>query len=182
VELSAGPTKTVVNQYLRKVLGAEGDRLAGEIQVRSEQRWGTFKIEITKVSITDSTGVEQSIFQTGDQVVIEMEYFAHEQVESPIFGLAVHRQDGIHVTGPNTDLAELSIPIVYGMGKVIYQIPHLPLLDGLYKISVAVVDNKDTEMFDYHDGLYSLRVANLDFGSKEKYGMLSFNGEWNHEN
>jgi ABC-type polysaccharide/polyol phosphate transport system ATPase subunit len=181
-EISSGPTKTVVNQYLRKVLGAEGERLAGEIQVRSDQRWGTFKIEITNVTITDLNGVEQTIFQTGDPLILKMEYTAHEPVKSPIFGIAIHRQDGLHITGPNSRFFGLKLPTIEGRGEITYKIPHLSLLDGSYLISVASTNWEDTEMFDYHDRVYPFRVANIGTRDQEKYGMVTLEGEWVVEN
>jgi len=177
-EMSEGPTKTVVNQYLRKVLGVEGERLAGEIQVRSDQRWGTFKIEITKVKITDVNGVEQSIFQTGDPLVLNIEYTAHESVKSPIFGMAIHRLDGLHISGPNTRFNGLKLPTISSTGKISFSIPNLPLLEGGYQISVASTNWEDTELFDYHDRVYPFRVVNIEDHVREKYGMMTLNGKW----
>ena len=178
VEMSAGPTKTVVNQYMRKVLGVEAERLAGEIRVRSDQRWGTFKIEITHVSIMDVNGVEQSIFQTGDPLILKIQYFAHEPVKAPIFGMAIHRQDGLHITGPNTRFFGLKLPTIDGRGEITCKIPHLSLLDGSYQISVASTNWEDTEMFDYHDRVYPFRVANIGSKDKETYGVVTLRGEW----
>jgi ABC-type polysaccharide/polyol phosphate transport system ATPase subunit len=180
-EKISGPTKTVVNRYLRQVFGVETEPLASKIKVQSESRWGSQKIEITRVRITDSVGVEQSIFQTGDTVLVHIEYIANEPVKSPVFGLAVHRQDGLHITGPNTDTVNMTLPTLHGSGKMIYTIPYLPLLEGLYHFSIAVVNQTDTEIFDYHDRLYPLRVANLGHGVKEKYGAITFQGDWIHE-
>jgi ABC-type polysaccharide/polyol phosphate transport system ATPase subunit len=177
-EISEGPTKTVVNQYMRKVLGVEKERLAGEIKVRSDQRWGTFTIEITKVRITDQYGVEQSIFQTGDTLVLSIEYFAHQPVISPIFGMAIHKIDGLHISGPNTRFCGLELPTVSGVGKISFQIPNLPLLDGSYLISVASTDWEDTEMYDYHDRVYPFRVFNISEQDREKYGVVTLNGKW----
>jgi lipopolysaccharide transport system ATP-binding protein len=177
-ELSAGPTKTVVNQYLRRVLGVEGERLAGEIQVKSDQRWGTFKIEITKVKITDAHGVEQSIFQTGDPLVLNIDYIAHEPVESPIFGMAIHRLDGLHISGPNTRFSGLKLPTISGVGRISFSIPRITLLEGGYQISVASTNWDDTELFDYHDRVYPFRVINIEDFVKEKYGMMTLNGKW----
>jgi hypothetical protein len=163
---------------MRKVLGVEQERLAAEIKAKSGQRWGTYKIEITKVRITDQYGVEQSIFQTGDTLVLHIEYVANQPITSPIFGMAIHRMDGLHITGPNTRFNGLKLPTMSGKGGISFKIPHLPLLDGNYHISVASTDWEDTELFDYHDRVYPFRVVNISDRVKEKYGMMTLNGIW----
>ena len=179
-EMAAGPTKTVINHYMRKVLGVDSENLVSEVKARSDQRWGTFKIEITKVKITDSHGVEQSIFQTGDTMVLEIDYMANKPISSPIFGMAIHRLDGFHVTGPNTRFNGIKLPTISGKGKISFKIPELNLLDGSYQISVASTNWEDTELFDYHDRIYPFRVGNIGDRVKEKYGMMTVNGVWQH--
>ena len=63
-----------------------------------------------------------------------------------------------------------------GKGIVRHIIPALTLLEGGYNISVAVVDDGDTEMFDYHDRAYSFRVYPGQSG--ERYGLVTLNGAW----
>ncbi|MGB9776069.1 MAG: ABC transporter ATP-binding protein, partial [Anaerolineae bacterium] len=60
-------------------------------------------------------------------------------------------------------------------GIVTYTIPALPLLEGLYYVSVSAHNWEDTEMFDYHDRLYAFRVLP---GAGERYGIVTFLGEW----
>ncbi len=141
-------------------------------------RWGTRKVEITRVRITDQAGQEQTIFETGQALVLHMDYKAHQPVSAPIFGLAIHRQDGVHITGPNTSTAGVTLPALREIGSITYTIPSLPLLDGLYNFSVAVVNDGDTEIFDYHDRLYPFRVINRDEINQERYGLLTLRGEW----
>jgi hypothetical protein len=121
------------------------------------------------------------VFSTGDEVVLEMEYTARRQVDSPVFGIAIHRADGVHITGPNTAFAGLEIEARSGKGRIMYTIPNLPLLDGEYQFSVAIVNRDDTELFDYHDGLYPFRVDNQGREVKERFGLLTLNGKWAHE-
>ena len=90
-------------------------------------------------------------------------------------GLAIHRSDGIHITGPNTQFAGLDIPAVEGEGIVTYTIPALPLLEGLYYLSVSAHNWEDTEMYDYQDRMYSFRVLSV---GGEKYGVINSGGIW----
>jgi lipopolysaccharide transport system ATP-binding protein len=183
-----GEARSVVTQYTKHVLDNEAERLTFErktaleniIQTGNESlfRWGNRQAEITHVEITDLSGNEQAIFHTGQPLRLNIDYLAHEQINAPVFGVAIIRQDGIHITGPNTSQYGLTIPPIKGTGRVTYEIPSLPLLEGLYSFSVAVTDHTGNEIYDYHDRLYSFRVANQENHTKERYGLLTLNGKW----
>ena len=166
-----GAAEAVVRRYLEQTWergGAPGP-------AAEERRWGTGKIRIVQVRLLDGEGREQQRFRTGEPLVVEIRYRAEERVERPVFGLAIHRSDGIHITGPNTQFAGLDIPAVEGEGTVTYTVPALPLLEGLYYISVSAHNWEDTEMYDYHDRLYAFRVLP---GEGERYGVMTLLGRW----
>ncbi len=143
-----------------------------------ERRWGTGKIRITGVRLLDEQGQERQQFRTGEPLTVEIRYYASERVERPVFGLAIHRSDGIHITGPNTQFAGLEIPYVEGEGTVLYTVPALPLLEGLYFVSVSAHNWEDTEIYDYHDRLYLCRTL----PATEKYGLVTIQGTWKWDN
>jgi ABC-type polysaccharide/polyol phosphate transport system ATPase subunit len=136
--------------------------------------------QITHVRILNSEGQEQIVFETGDSLTLEIEYETDKPVETPVFGMAVHRHDGVHVTGPNTAMAGLNLPMVEGRGLVRYRVPSLPLLDGLFHVSVAIVNHDDSFIFDYHDRLYPFRIVNQSDKVKEHRGMITLDGIWQH--
>lgn len=175
--IQEGPPKSVVSQYLGRTIDKEAERMAKETHIDPNQRWGSHKIEIINTRICDMHGVEQAVYRTGEKMVLHIDYLAHEPVPSPIFGIAIHRQDGTHITGPNTSQAGIEAPKIEGRGSVTYTIPYLPLLEGLYHFSVAVVNHNDSEIFDFHDRAYPFRVVNY-LGVKEKYGLVTLRGEW----
>jgi len=147
-------------------------------------RWGSRSVEITGVHILGSSSdqVEQGIFETGQSFVLRIDYLAHKPVKGAIFGMAIHRQDGLHITGPNTSHTGLKLPELNGSGSITYQVDRLPLLEGLYHVSVAVVNDDDSEIFDYHDRLYPFRVVNSRSAEQathvERYGLLTMGGTW----
>jgi hypothetical protein len=63
---------------------------------------------------------------------------------------------------------------------VLYEVDRLPLLEGLYHVSVAVVDKNDLEVFDFHDHGFTIRVLNNTLEAKERYGYISLFGLWKH--
>jgi lipopolysaccharide transport system ATP-binding protein len=201
---SIGSASAVIAQYTShtrdqeaKRLATETVRIADEAQavepVSAEQaakdevktgsapptRWGTRKIEIVRVRISGEVDQNQTIFTTGESFTLSMDYISHEPITAPVYGIAIHRQDGAHITGPNTAQAGRILPTLSGSGTVTYHVPHLPLLEGLYYVSVAVVNQDDTEIFDYHDRLYPFRVINQNQVARERFGIVTLGGKWN---
>ncbi len=149
---------------------------AGQPNPLAGQRWGTGRIELTRVALCDQTGTSRAVFETGEPMDIQLHYHAAERIEAPVFGFSIHHQNGAHVCGPNTLLDEVLIPVVEGEGVITYHIPALTLLEGTYQLSVAAVNETSTEFYDYHDRLYPFRVYRGE--CRELYGLVTLNGEW----
>jgi len=147
-----------------------------EDEAEQHDRWGSRKLEITEVELLDRLGNPATSFITNEPMEIRMHYQAHEKIEQPIFGLAFHHRDNVHISGPNTRFNQVYIPFIEGQGVISYQIPALMLLEGTYYVSVAAVNTSDTEIFDYHDRRYPLRV--FPGKSMERYGLVSLGGQW----
>jgi lipopolysaccharide transport system ATP-binding protein len=167
-----GSTESVVARYLDHSRSEEGQ---SQITSEGEKRWGSGRVRITEVRLLDEDGREKQHFQIGESLTVEMHYQAKERVERPVFGLAIHRGDGLHITGPNTQFAGQEIPWIEGEGIVRYNVPSLPLLEGRYFVSVATHSWEDTEMYDYHDRLYPFQMLH---SKGERYGILSLKGKW----
>lgn len=177
---SIGKPTDVVMAYLNEVAldEAEASGTGALEELDDARRWGTGKVRITRVELCDSTGVPRALFTTGSTMVIRMHYETLGRVPSPVFGLAMHNANGAHITGPNSKFGGLRIPVIEGAGYIAYEIPSLPLLEGQYFVSVAVVDDADSQIFDYHDRAYKFDV--LPGKYNERYGLVTLGGVW-HE-
>lgn len=171
---SAGPTQDVVDQYQDYMSGRESKQLIAANG--AFERWGNGEIELTAVRFLNAAGEEQRTFKTGDKMTIEMSYMAHKVVKEPEFGLAIFHQDGTHVNGPNTRLANLQMGVVEGEGVVRYQIEHLPLLPARYLVTTAVHNSKLPIAYDYHQQAYSFRVVSG--GTPENHGLIEIPATW----
>ncbi|RMF42329.1 MAG: ABC transporter ATP-binding protein, partial [Anaerolineae bacterium] len=177
-----GDAEQVVSQYMERNKQQEEARLKKKRQAQQKReapkRWGNRKAEIVDVRIENTANEEQHIFQTGDELRLRIRYHAHEPIDDAVFGMAIHNNKGIHITGPNTQVAGLDVPALQGEGEILFRVPALPLLDGLYHISVAIVNEQDTDIYDYHNRLYDFRIDNAGNPSAEKYGLVTLGGEW----
>jgi len=176
-----GAAEAVVRHYMDQAFAREATHLAEAVGPTEEHRWGSRRIEVVRVRLTNAQGVEQTIFQTGEPLVVQLNYRTREPVVSPIFGIAIYRQDGLHICGPNTAFSGLVLPTMEGEGQVLYTIPYLPFLEGLYQITAAVVNQDDTEIYDYHDRAYPFRVLNRNGSVKEQFGLITVKGDWKCE-
>ena len=174
---AAGSVADTISCYLRYMASQEEAHMSSARRGSTDSnRWGTGEARIEAVSLLDADGVSRSVFHVGEPCIIRMHYQTMRRIDNPVFGLAIHRKDGVHVCGPNTGFSRLNIPFLDGEGDVLYCIDSLPLMEGTYLVSASVHNQADTVMYDYLDRVYSLRVRQVERG--EKYGLVSLKGEW----
>jgi len=168
--LADAETENVIQRYLWHAF--EKNKIQ---KAQNHNRWGSGEVKITGVTFLDADGQPQTNFYPGQPFTIQINYRASQKIEKPVFGLAIHRSDGIHITGPNTKFSGRQIDAIQGEGSIRYSVGKIPLLEGVYYVSVAVHDWTDTKMFDYHDKMYPFYILSSE---KERYGMITLYGEW----
>ena len=176
--IADGPADIIVRRYLDHSFGPAGQAGAQPAELAADQRWGNRRVTIERVRLLDEQGVAQPMFETGQPFRLELDYWAPEPVAEVVFGMALQRHDGVHISGPNTHFAGLSLPPLHGRGTISYRVAALPLLEGRYDLSVSAHNRADTEMFDYHDRAYAFRVVQRELGQRERYGFITLAGEW----
>ena len=143
--------------------GGEPNKEIAAAEAPQEQpvaRWGSREIEISQVRLLDTTHRERALFHPEDALEIEVEYFVRESQAAPVFGVAIHRSDGLSVFGTNTDLERVAVPQLQNSGKFKFIIDRLGLLEGNYTLDVAV-HRSDGYPYDYHRGIAAFAVRPL---------------------
>ncbi len=171
-----GLTEDVVLAYQEYANVRLGQQLAVDKQEGDFRRWGSRGIEITAVNLLDATGTLQNLFKTGQEMIVELHYLAHEPVKNPEFGLAIFRHDGTHLNGPNSRLAGLEPGVVSGAGIVRYRIKRVPFLPARYRITVAIHDSRVSKTYDYHEKAYPFRI--VAGGTEEIHGLIEVDATW----
>jgi ABC-type polysaccharide/polyol phosphate transport system ATPase subunit len=171
-----GPTEAVIEQYIDLMFQRVGQQIQFQNRTATFKRWGTRQIEITGVRFLNAAGEETTLFETGDPMTVELSYVAHEPILNPEFGLAIYRQDGLHVNGPNTRLAGLDLGVVEGPGLVSYCVQSLPLLPARYQLTAAIHDSYQPLAYDYHEEAYAFRV--IEGGTSETNGLIVLPAVW----
>jgi ABC-type polysaccharide/polyol phosphate transport system ATPase subunit len=122
-----------------------------------EGRWGSREIEITGVTLKSESGEAAHIFQSGERVSIHLGVRAHEPNNDFVFGIGLYSADGVTCYGTNTHLEDYRSDEIRGDGEVVLNIDSLDLVEGTYKLDVAV-HKRDGYPYDYHRLLYTFRV------------------------
>jgi lipopolysaccharide transport system ATP-binding protein len=182
-----GPVEHVLDEYMSQALAEDMDSRLKMEDARRESvdlertestwRWGSGEAEITQVQILDGRARECRSFTTGDTFRVRIHYTAHQRIENPLFGVALHHADGSHISGPNTALADYPIEAISGPGFMEYVIPRLPLLKGSYLFSTAIYDSQARHAYDHHHQAYTFHVTEGDT-VREQHGMIHIPGHW----
>jgi hypothetical protein len=113
---------------------------------------------------------------TGSDVTFRLHWTAQQPVEEPVFGIAVHTLDGVHVTGPNTRDVDLSTGTVSGEGCTDLRVPRLLLTPGTYELTAAVFDRGVVHAYDHRERVLRFDVAPGQ--PSDRFGVMSFGGSW----
>jgi lipopolysaccharide transport system ATP-binding protein len=113
-------------------------------------RVGTKKVEIERVRLLGPDAAPAQSLRSAYPATIEVDYFAHERVEKPIFGIGFHPEGGETLAMDlDTDSDHFWIDEVEGHGTVKLSIERLDLAAGEYLLDVGIYGNEWGEVYDY---------------------------------
>ncbi len=123
----------------------------------AEGRWGSREVEITDVMLSSSDGERAHVFHSGDRLDIRIRLHAPLPIEDFVVGLGLFNAEGVCCYGTNTSIEEYRSELLHGEGEATITIDSLDLVEGTYKVDVAV-HRLDGYPYDYHRLLYTFRV------------------------
>ncbi len=135
---------------------------------------GTGEVRVLRVQLLDAAGVEHEQFHSGQSLVVAITFRTTEVVEDPIFGVALFRNDGTYVYGPNTGFDRVLGGRYHGVYTVFVHYPALALLAGSYRVSVAIYDAGHVRPMAWHNQLYEFRVVT----DVDDHGLVRLPHRW----
>jgi ABC-type polysaccharide/polyol phosphate transport system ATPase subunit len=135
---------------------------------------GSGEVRVLRVQLLDGQGRERQRYKSGESMVVAVTFRTTEPVERPIMGVAIHRNDGVYVYGPNNRFDEVLDGTYDGIYTYYIHYPQLPLLAGSYRISVAVFDKHHLKPHVWHNQLYDFEVAQ----DVEDHGLVRMEHAW----
>lgn len=155
-------------------------KIASEVQSGEEKVFNKNKkksaIKISNIKFFNRDGKEASVFQTGDCLKIRIFFEVETKVMKPVFGVAIYKSDGTHMTGPNTKTSGFDISTISKNGYLEYSIDKIPFLAGEYFVTVGIFNNNINLVYDFVD-----RAANFKLIPSQinQYGLLKLDESWN---
>ncbi len=157
----------------------DGEEPGSEIEEDASairKRWGTEKALITNVALMNKDGSSTKRFKIGEKFILHIYYKCKNRIEYPTFGIGIHRDDGIHICGPNSKYANQEIDFIENEGIIEFSIDSLNLLPGTYHLSVSIYNREIDESFDHQNRMYEFQVEKN--GCMEQYGVVYFKQRW----
>ncbi|MBW3537624.1 MAG: ABC transporter ATP-binding protein, partial [Actinobacteria bacterium] len=167
-----GEPGNVVDDYVEEVHAAATPAADPE----GGARWGSGEITVDEVELLDSGGRRVDSVRTGAAVKVRLHYTAHKRVERPVFGVGIHRLDGIHITGPNTRQVGMELGPLEGSGHLDLVVDLLLLLPGMYDLSTAAYDWSLQHAYDHRHRFQRFDVERGE--PAEEHGLVSLGGRW----
>jgi lipopolysaccharide transport system ATP-binding protein len=130
-----GAAGAVVARYRSDVASEEAGE---EAQPGEGRRWGNGAVNLDEVDLVDAAGRPLRMVSNGESASIRITYTVRVPQEDFVFGVAINREDGLHVFGTNTDLDGWRPEQLAGTGAIDLEFPRLELAPGRYLVDVAV--------------------------------------------
>ncbi len=172
-----GEPRRIIDQYRENVKEDDEKNFEATHEVGTAllgKRWGDRQVEITRVRLLTETGEEQSIYNIGEKMVIEIAYRVNRRPAKPVaFGVGIFTADNICCYGTNTDIEKIPVPLSGETGTVRFIMKENILIEGTYFLDVAV-HAEDGYPFDYQQHLTAFAVRS----SVKDVGICRLPHEW----
>jgi ABC-2 type transport system ATP-binding protein len=133
--------------------------------------FGTQRIAVEAVRVTDAGGQVKSRFDSGEPLGIELDVVAHQTTDDWAVGVAIYNHLDLMVYGINTVLLAQTLPTINGRHRVRIDFDEIPMVEGQYMVTVALHNVSETEQYHRLERTASFRV----FNPTNEVGVLHMN-------
>ena len=139
-------------------------------------RWGSGEAQIVEVKLLDASGhAAKSVLNTLEPASIHVDITAHTPLQDTVVGVRIDSLAGGPVWGTSSRRGGRTIGLIDGPASVDIAIPSLPLLEGVYDLTVALTDHTEIHPYDHWDRRIRFEVRQ--FKSYDT-GVVSIPVEW----
>ena len=146
------PAAAVLPDHPIETAGAPADMFRA-----TEGRWGSREVEITDVMLAAGDGERGHVFHSGDRLDVRIRLRSPLPVDDFVVGVGLFNAEGVCCYGTNTSIEQYKSEQLLGDAEVVFTIDSLDLVEGTYKLDVAV-HKLDGYPYDYHRLLHTFRV------------------------
>lgn len=160
-----GPAGEVVDAYIAEVRASEVDPGAAPSPVTAEG---------IDLRLFDDAGQEARVLRSGAGATIRVRVAADRLDEPVEAAIDVHRPDGVHLASSSTTLTPGEAPL--GVAEADYRIDHLPLLAGVYDLSLVITGRRSAKELARADRALRFEVRPGERVDGE--GLVALGGDW----
>jgi ABC-2 type transport system ATP-binding protein len=142
------------------------------------ERWGTEEARIDSVLLTDMSGQAIERVETNAAMRVTTRVTAQMPLRAPVIKIYISKLDGTIVWSTTSQRANSSLGNIPESVTATIDIPHLPLLEGTYFISVACTDATGTTEYDHCQNWVRFDVHQNDLFEE---GLVAVPSSWNIE-
>ena len=164
-----GPSVEVISAYLGD--SHQAKRIEGE----QGSRWGSGEGQIVAVDVRDRNGESQSVLNTLEPASIHVELTAHTPLQDTVVGVRIDSLSGVEVWSTTTRRNGRTIGLIDGPASVDVAIASLPLLEGVYDLTVSLTDHTEVHPYDHWDRRIRFEVQQF---KSYDHGLTSIPTEW----
>ena len=173
--IKIGKAEEVVMEYVSENIFDEeeiilhGEYLDNENN-NSEIKKSKSVVNLINASLKDKDNCEKFIFQTGEEINIDVKYDLKKEFDNPIFGLIVNSADKQSIFVTNTEFVD-KYTGKNRVGEISIRFNFTNYLaDGLFFCTLAVAD-KNARVYFWKDNLIKFKVRNKNYKST---GIVDF--------
>lgn len=176
-----GDPSRVISTYMAAFEQQLAEKMALENRLGHASTVKPGALRMLHVAMVDRDGKPQWTFSSGGPVRVQIEYETVGRVEEPVFGLQLHRSDGLYISSTNTyNVDPLEFGPIDGRGTLIAEIHELNLSSGEYLLSVGAYGSPDPPYWStpahFLDKQFRFRVV-----SEQRHGVIALPATWKHK-
>jgi energy-coupling factor transporter ATP-binding protein EcfA2 len=122
---------------------------AARIEGELGQRWGSGEAQIVSVKLLDAANQPLEVLTTLEAAKIRVDLTSHMPIQDPVVTVRIDTLAGHPVWGSSTRRNGKSMGLIEGPASVEVSIPSVPLLEGVYDLTVAVTDHTEMSPYDH---------------------------------
>jgi len=157
----------------REVIKHYQQLIAGEEASAQQHAWGTGEATVVGVRLEGSDGEEQRQFLSGGPLAVRLAIELSPNVSPPRVAVEFRDANGGLLGASEATAEELGWEIGRSR-EVCFEVPRLPLSDGLFRLSVALGDPHSTRQYHRVDSAAEFTV----FPDEHSRGWFRFEGDW----
>jgi hypothetical protein len=136
---------------------------------------GSGEGQIVSVKLLDASEEAQSVLSTLEPATIRVEMMANTPIQDVVVGVRIDALGGDPIWGTNTRRGGRTIGRLDGPARADLSIQALPLLEGVYDLTVALTDH--TEMHPYDHWEKRIRFEVRQYKSYDA-GLVHIPADW----